>query len=60
MVNMKTTYEWSHEETDKYGDIINVDFADRLRDLNEEPTCLVKRIGDEAGGEDNRTYALYQ
>lgn len=53
-------YEWSLEITDKNGDIIDIDFNEKLSDFSDLTAgslCLVRRLGDEAGGECDRVWA---
>jgi len=57
---MKTVYEWSYETLDENGDIIDVDFSDRLKNNNASKICLIKRIGDEIDCEKNRWYAYIE
>lgn len=54
---METAYEWVTEETDEDGDILDSDFSEKLSELSGPVSALVKRIGDEGNGEQERYYA---
>jgi hypothetical protein len=66
---MPTTYEWSHQCIDKFDDIIDHHFADKLSDLPDDPCCgdetcvkhdleLWRNVGNDIDGITDREYAL--
>jgi hypothetical protein len=54
-------YEWCYETVDEHGDILEVDFENELKDFQPdrrtETLCLVRRVGNEIDGEQDRLYA---
>lgn len=61
MSRLQVKYEWCYETIDEHEDIIESNFEDRLQDLSKpeerHELCLVRREGDEAGGEIDRLWA---
>jgi len=66
---MSVEYEWAVEHTDQHGDIIDIDHADKLKDLGMQPQdcielhdtkpilTLIRHTGNDDEGELDRTYA---
>jgi hypothetical protein len=54
-------YEWSLEYIDKRGDIIDIDFADKVADFGmsvlSARLCLVRNAGNEIDGLQDRQWA---
>jgi len=59
-------YEWTAEQVDHHGDIQDVDFQDRLKELDTitryqfVDIAVVKNTGDEANGITDRTWAYVE
>lgn len=57
----KIVYEWCYESVDNNGDITDADFFENLTDFYDhkrlDRLCLVRMVGDEVNGENDRLWA---
>lgn len=55
----RVSYEWTAEEVDENGDIVDSDFAEKLRDLDTSGrrVALVRQLGNSHDGVTHREWA---
>lgn len=59
-IQLTVSYEWTAEEVDQHGDIVDSDFADKLSDLapyDGRQIGLVRNVENDADGVTDRTWA---